>query len=94
MSASRCCRLRLGQGLAQFLEEQRHAIGPVDDRLDNLVRQRLLADHAAHQRRAVASIEPAERQHRDVRLSGPWRHKFGPERDEDQDAQRSEPSQR
>ena len=49
--------------LGQFLDEQRHAVGALDDLRDDLGGERRIAGQPLHQRRAVASAEPIERQH-------------------------------
>ena len=59
--------------LGQFLDEQRHAVGALDDLLEQRLRQRLAAGDVLDQRHALAPAEAVERHGGDVRLAGPGR---------------------
>ena len=74
--------------LGQLLDEQRHAVGALDDLGDDLGGQgglppAICSTSAAPSRRP----EPIERQHRDLRLAGPGRLELGTEGDDQQHRQ-------
>ena len=78
---SAAARLRAGfeHRLGQFLDEQRHAVGALGDLLHDLGWQRRIPGDVRDHRRRVAPVEPWQRQHRHMRLPGPWRLKLGAE---------------
>ena len=73
--------------LAQFLDEQRHAIGVRKNLLDDGVGQRLALGDAVDDAGAVAAAEAAQGQHRHMRLADPGRLDLRPERDDQQHRQ-------
>ena len=75
--------------LGQFLDEQRHAVGALDDLLEQRLRQRLAAGDVLDHRHALAPAEAVERHGGDVRLARPGRLEVGAEGDEQQDRQAS-----
>ena len=74
--------------LGQFLDEQRHAVGALDDLLEQRGRQRLAAGDVLHHRHALAPAEAVERHGGDVRMADPRRLEIGAVRDDQQDRQR------
>ena len=73
----------------QLLDEQRHAVGALDDLVEKLRRQRFAAGDVLDQRRARALREPVERQHGDMRLAGPRRLEIRSEGDDKKNRQAS-----
>ena len=67
----------LQDALGQFLDEQWHAVGAIDDLIDHVVGQRLAAGDLLDQSGPVMPVQPIERQHRDLRLAGPRWLEFG-----------------
>jgi hypothetical protein len=57
----------------QFLDQERNAFAPTDDRFRDLGRQRLAAGQPRDQRRTVPAPEAADRQKRGVGQPGPGR---------------------
>ena len=76
--------LRFDHRLGQFLDEQRHAVGSVQDLGHELGRQSPLAGDPIDQRGSIAFVETIQQAQRDVRLTGPWRIELGPERHDDE----------
>ena len=75
-------RLGFYDSLRQLLDEKRHAVGALDDLFHGMPREGSAARDPLHQRRTLTPVEAAEGEHRNVRLSGPWRLKLGPERNQ------------
>ena len=73
--------------LGQLLDEQRHAVGALDDLVDDLAGKAGIAGEPLDQRRAVAPAEPVQRQHRHMRLAAPGVLELGAEGDDQQDRQ-------
>ena len=66
--------------LGHFLDEQRHAVGALDDLGDHIRRQQGgIAGEPLDHRRTVAPPEPVQRHHRHMRLPGPGRLELGTE---------------
>jgi hypothetical protein len=74
----------LQHALGQFLDEQRHAVGALDDLLDHVIGQRLPAGILLDQRGPVAPVQAIERQHADLRLASPRRLELGTEPNDQQ----------
>ena len=72
-------------GLGQLLDEQRYAVGALDNLVDDVVGEAGVAGKPLDQRGAVPSAEPVQRQHRHMRLSAPGVLKLGSERNDEQD---------
>ncbi len=77
----------LQNALGQFLDEQRHAVGAINDLGDDLVGQRLSAGDLRYQSGAVTPVETVESQRADLRLAGPRRLELGAERHDQQHRQ-------
>jgi hypothetical protein len=77
--------------LRQLLDEQRHAVGALDDLVDNLLGETGIASEALDQRRAIAFPKAVQRQDRHLWLSAPGVLEFGPEGDDEQDMQPRDP---
>jgi len=73
-------QIALQDTFGQLLDEQRHAVGALDDLGDDLIRQRLAAGDLRHQSGPVMPIQAIEDQHRHMRLAGPRRLELGAER--------------
>jgi hypothetical protein len=69
----------LQNALGQFLDEQWHAVGAVDDLGDDLIGQCLAAGDPLDQHCPVMTVEAIEHQHRHLRLARPGRLELGPE---------------
>src|ERR1043165_6214194 len=67
----------------QLLDKQRHAVGALDDLVDDFTAERGITGKLAHQRRAIAPAKAVERQFGNVRLTAPAVLKFGPEGDDE-----------
>ena len=80
--------------LGQLLDEQRHAVGALDDLVDDLAGETGIAGEPLDQRRAVAPAEPVQRQRRHMRLAAPGVLKLGAEGDDEQDRQPRYPIER
>jgi hypothetical protein len=78
-------------GLGQLLDEQRHAIGAVDDLVGNGLWQRLAASHIADHLGAVAARQAIEREHRHMRTPGPRCRELRPEGEDHQYPQTGRP---
>ena len=74
----------LQDGLGQFLDEERNAVGPGDDLGGEARRQRLAADDIGDQRAALRRREFREIHHGDGGVVCPWRVEFGPRGDDQQ----------
>ena len=88
---SGCCWASVDQaqfqhGLGQLLEEQRHAVGPRDDLVADLGRQRPSAAQTLDHGSALTAAQPVELQQRGVRLGAPGRREVRPEGHHDQRA--------
>ena len=59
--------------LGQLLDEQRHAVGALDDLVGDLLGQRLAAGDLGDHLRTLCGSEPGEPDQTDVRAAGPWR---------------------
>ena len=79
--------LALEHRLGQLFDEQRHAVGALDDLIEQSGRQFLSAGYMIDQHGPLALRQPVERQHGDVRLPGPGRLKFRTEGDDEKDRQ-------
>jgi len=66
----------------QLFDEERHAVGALDDLVDDLARETGIAGELLDQRRPVAPAEPVQRQHRHMRLTAPGVLKLRPEGDD------------
>ena len=84
-------QVRLQDRLGQLLDEQRHAVGPGDDLLDHLERQRLAAGDALDHGGRLTMAQPAERERADVRIAAPGRREVGPKDHHQQDRQALDP---
>ena len=80
--------LAFHHGLGQFLDEQRHAVGALDDLLEQGCRQRLAAGDVLDHRHALAPAEAVERHGGHVRMADPRRLEIGAVRDDQQHRQR------
>ena len=80
--------------LGQLFDEQRHAVGALDDLVDDLAGEAGIAGKPLDQRRAVAPAEPVQRQHRHMRLAAPGVLELGTEGDDEQDGQPRYPIER
>ena len=69
----------LHNALGQFLDEQRNAVGASGDLVDDLVRQRGAARDLLDQGGPVTPVQPVERQHCHLGLTGPRRLELWPE---------------
>src|SRR3977135_3093286 len=67
----------------QLFDEQRHAVGALDDLGDGLAGKAGIAGKPLNQCRAVAPAEPVQRQCSDMRLTAPGVLKLGAEGDEE-----------
>ena len=83
-------RIGLDHRPGELLDEERHTRRALDDLLDHPARERRIARNALDQGRRVVPPEPAERQRRDMRQSGPGRPELGPEGDKEQRRQAPE----
>jgi hypothetical protein len=81
----------LQDAFGQLLDKKRHAVGAVDDLVDDLVRQRLAAGDLVDQGGPIMLVEPIERQHRHLRLAGPRRLELGAERHDQEHRQAADP---
>jgi len=63
----------------QLLDEQRHAVGTLDDLGNDFASQWRVAGELANQSGHVALGKPIERQQRDLRLAGPALLELGAE---------------
>ena len=70
---------RLQHGLGELLDEQRHAVGPGDDLLQDGVGQRVAARHRRGQCSALPPGQPVQRYQRRVRPAAPGRGEVGAE---------------
>ena len=77
--------------LGQFLDEQRHAIGALDDLGDDLAAERRVAGDAENQRANLPTAEPVQREARHMRLAAPRRLKLRPKGDDQQHRQVLDP---
>ena len=75
----------------QFLDEQRHAVGAIDDLLDDLFGQSLAAGDLLCQSRPVVPVQASERHHAHLRLAGPRRLEVRAERQDQQHRQTDDP---
>ena len=82
---------QLEHGLGQLLHEERHAVGLLQDLVEHLLGQRLVAADLLHKRRALAPAEPAQRQLGDVALADPGRRELGAEGQQQQSRYRAYP---
>ena len=80
-------RTGFDNGLGQLLDEQRHAVGPLEDLLDQFGRQAKLAAEPFDELGAGGAAEPVQGQGVDVRPADPRRIEVGPERHQEQDCQ-------
>ena len=81
----------LEHGLGQLLDEQRHAVGALDDLVGDLLGQRLAAGHVRDHLGALPGRQAVEREQRHVRTADPGRRELRPEGDDHQDRQRGHP---
>ena len=68
------------QVFGEFLDKQRHAIGPVQYILNNIRRHRLAARDPVNHQRAKIAAQPVELQNRHMGFAVPIGLKFRPER--------------
>ena len=73
--------------LGQFFNEQRHAVGALDDLVNGLSGEAGFASKLLDQRRAFTPIEPVQRQHCHMALAAPRVPKLGAESDDDEHGQ-------
>ena len=81
--------LRLQDRLGHLLNEQRNAIGALDNVLPNPRRQLLIAGDAVDDGSGFPLAEPVERQRGHARLADPRRVEFRPKRHDQQHARGS-----
>ena len=74
---------RLQDGLGQFFDEQRHAVGPGNDLAHEAGRQRPAADDIGDQRTALLRGELGQIHHGDGWMGCPWRVEFGTRGDDE-----------
>ena len=78
--------------LGQFLDEERHSVGALDNLRDDIRRQRSgVACEALHHHRAVAPPEPVQCYHGGMRLAHPGRLEFGTKGGHQHDRQTVDP---
>jgi len=70
----------LQDALCQLLDEQRYAVGAIDDLGDDIVGQCLATGDLLDQYGAVAPVQSTESQHADLRLADPGRLELRAER--------------
>ena len=74
-----------------FLNEQRNAIGPLDNVLLDVCREQFVADDAVDHRFDFTPRQPIDRERGHMRLSDPGRLEFWPERYDQQHAKSPNP---
>ena len=77
--------------LGQFLDEQRHAVGSLDNIGDGFRRKSRVARQSSHHRLAVAFAETIEHHTADMGLAAPGRMEFGTEGNQQQHGQLPDP---
>ncbi len=87
----RALALRLQHRLRHLLDEQRNAVGALDDLRHHIRRQRLVPDQARDDGGRFTLAKPVERQARHMRLSHPRRVELGAERHDEQRRKRFNP---
>ena len=70
----------LQHAFRQFLYEQRHTVGAVDNLFDDLLGERLSSRDLQDQRGSIGPVETVQGQHTDARLADPGRLELRPER--------------
>jgi hypothetical protein len=80
--------------LSQLFDEQRHAVGALDDVVDDLTGETGIACEPVDQRSAIVHSESMQRQDRHMRLIAPGVLKFRAESDYEQDRQPRQPLNR
>jgi hypothetical protein len=81
----------LDHGLGQFLDEQRHAIGPIDDLVGDLLGQDLAAGDVRDHLGAQPARQAIKTDQRHLRTSDPGWYEFWPEGDDRQERQARRP---
>ena len=76
----------LDHGLGQLLDEQRHAIGAIDDLVGDLLGQGLAAGHVRDHLGALPGRQAVETEQGHVRAADPGWRELRPEGDDHQDA--------
>jgi hypothetical protein len=74
--------LRFQHRLGHFLDEQRNAVGTLDDVLPNARREELVGDNAVDHDVDIALRQPIDGERGHVRPSNPGRFEFRPERND------------
>ena len=90
----RALALRLHHRLRHLLDEQRNAVGALDDLRHHIRRQRLVPDQPRDYGGCFALPKPVQRQARHMRLAQPRRVELGAERHDQQNRKSSDPVHR